>query len=63
MSKGQKITILIVILVVVLLGAYDVFALCEWGVSATISHQIILWSHSYPIIAFLFGLLIGHFYG
>ena len=52
----------IIVFSVLLLIAYDIFALAKGGVDSTISKRIIIWSHEYPAIPFLFGALMGHFF-
>lgn len=62
MSTGKKITAIVVVLSVVLLGGYDVFAVLKYGIEGTISHLIYTESFNYPAIPFFMGCLMGHFF-
>jgi hypothetical protein len=42
--------------------AYDAYALYKGGVENTISVRIIRWSKLYPILPFMMGILMGHFF-
>lgn len=54
-------TIFIIVSVVIIL-AYDIFAIAKWGVYESISYKIYGWSFKYPLIPFAGGLLAGHFW-
>jgi len=55
-------TIIVIVLTVLLLIGWDVFAILEGGKEASISSVIITYSYDYPIIPFMFGFLCGHFF-
>ena len=52
----------IIIGTLVILG-FDAVMLKIKGVPGTISAHMDAWSHRWPVIAFLWGFLMGHFYG
>lgn len=47
---------------IVILGV-DAVLIIKNGKKASISDHIVLWSHKWPVIAFAWGFLMGHFYG
>ena len=47
--------------IVVIIG-YDIWAVLQGGIDATISAMIQDAAHDYPIIAFAAGVLCGHFF-
>lgn len=51
-----------VLFIIVILGT-DVWLWIKNGINGTFSRELIEDSHKYPIIAFLVGFLIGHWYG
>lgn len=53
-------TAIVLIVSVILLLLYDLFAVIKWGGDFTISWQIWTFSKLYPIIPFLMGVVIGH---
>jgi len=55
-------TTVVIITALTLLLAYDVYALFHGGMKNTISWIIYSSSMKYPVIAFLGGLLAGHFW-
>ena len=52
----------VIVLVVVIVGAIDIVLALVGGKDLTISVEIWRWSHEYPVIAFAFGFLMGHFF-
>lgn len=48
------------VLVIATVIAYDLFALSLWGVRGTVSHTVIWYTRRYFWIAFLLGVLVGH---
>ena len=58
----RKATKLLIVLAVVLIIAYDVFAYASGGVEATISRVVLGWSRSNPIIPFGVGVIAGHLF-
>lgn len=62
MKNISKITTIIIVLTVVILLAYDCYALVIGGTEGTISYQVIVSSYKYPLIPFFFGFLMGHFF-
>jgi len=62
MNKWKNITIYVTILAVAILIGYDFVAIAKGGTEASISHLVKVWGHKYPIIPFVVGVLIGHFW-
>lgn len=62
MSLWKKITVVIIVLMVVGGALYDVVALVNGGVEATISRVVLNASCKHPIIAFAMGVLCGHLF-
>jgi len=60
--KTKNLTMIVVLAIVVLAIVYDFYAIALGGTEASISHLIIVYSHKYPLIPFLFGILCGHFF-
>lgn len=58
----KKVTSLVIILTIILLGLFDAFAIYQGGTAASISHTIVEWSYNYPAFTFAFGFLCGHFF-
>lgn len=56
-------TQIVMIITVIVLSIYDIYALIRYGLSGTISYQMTSLSKSYPVIPFAMGFLMGHFYG
>jgi hypothetical protein len=57
-----RLTKHILIATVVILSGYDVYALVEGGVDATISRVVYGWVDDYPIVGVAAGVLIGHLF-
>ncbi len=63
MFTTKLITVAVIGVTAVLLIAYDIWArLREKDADSTISAVIRDWSMKWPIIAFTFGVLMGHFF-
>lgn len=62
MKKTQIITIVLIIGTIVGLGAWDIYAAANEIKGDTISAIILNSSKRNPIIPFLFGFLMGHFF-
>lgn len=58
----QQITIYVIIVSVIGLLLYDLYAYMKGGTKATISYVIVKSAYSMPLIAFFWGLLTGHFF-
>ena len=58
----NKTTIIVIVSAVLALIGYDVYALSVNGTEASISYTIVAWSYKYPILPFVFGFLMGHFF-
>lgn len=58
----KKITIIFVMVIIVCIAGYDVFAILKGGTEASISHLLISWSYEYPAFTFLFGFTCGHLF-
>jgi len=62
MNTGKRLTFIVVIIVAVLLGAYDLYALWRWGIGGTISVVVLEASKRWPAIPFGLGFLMGHLF-
>lgn len=62
LSKGGKITAILLSVIILSLLAYDIFAATYWGADATISWVSNSLAHKYPIFALLVGIVIGHIF-
>lgn len=60
--SGLKITRIILIVVAVGLGLWDLYAQLVLGTSATISNAIIVFAHKQPWVAFIAGFIMGHLF-
>lgn len=58
----RTITIGVILVSVVFLGGWDLIAVIFGGEPATISSIIQSSAHRWPVIPFLFGVLMGHFF-
>ena len=58
----KKITRIFVLLTLVIVGVFDVFAIVKGGTEASISHLIFIWSYKYPAFTFLTGFCTGHLF-
>jgi membrane protein insertase Oxa1/YidC/SpoIIIJ len=58
----KKITQIIMVVTTVLILIYDAIAYVKGGGEATISSIIIVTSHENPLLPFLMGVLMGHFF-
>lgn len=63
MTPWQKRTIGVIIVSVVVIGGYDVFVEIVAGNSASISVLMTWASRKWPAIAFVWGFLMGHWFG
>ncbi len=55
-------TLAVIIAAVILLVAYDIFAVFSGGPQNTISWKLMTWSQRFPIIPFVGGVLAGHWW-
>lgn len=55
-------TELIIIVVTILILAYDLYLYNDKVAGNSISQVVIKWSYKYPLIPFVIGFLIGHWY-
>ena len=62
MRNLKKITIVVIIAAIVILGGFDVVIAYLGGKESTISLVITDYSHKWPVIPFAFGFLMGHFF-
>lgn len=51
-----------IIAMALLIVSYDVFAVLKWGGEKSVSWQMWLWAKAYPIVPFLLGVIIGHWF-
>ncbi len=58
----MTITAWVLLVFVVLLVLFDLWAAVVWGHHATVSYNVLYFSHLYPIIPFAAGLIAGHFF-
>jgi hypothetical protein len=57
---GARFTAAFLVVLLLAVGAWDVYAEFRWGSRATVSNVLHGWVQDYPIIALVFGLLAGH---
>lgn len=62
MSRGLHITRIAVVVVVLLVGVYDLIALTAWGVEATVSRVLLGGGAVVPAIPFAIGFVMGHLF-
>lgn len=53
---------LFLIISIAIIFAVDALLLKKGGDAATISDRLAVWSLKYPIVALLFGMLVGHLF-
>lgn len=58
----KKATVLFIVLTVLVIAGWDVYAIMTGGVESSISHTMIEWSYKYPIFTFLMGVTCGHLF-
>ncbi len=58
----MSLTAIIIIATVVILIAYDIFAVIKWGVQGTLSVVAYNAAKKYPMIPLWAGILIGHLF-
>tara|TARA_R110002096_G_scaffold34017_3_gene97567 strand:- start:3756 stop:3989 length:234 start_codon:yes stop_codon:yes gene_type:complete len=58
----MNLTILIIIITVIFLIAFDVYIIAKKGKQESISAHIIRGSKQYPLAVLLFGMLLGHLF-
>ena len=58
----NKVTDVVLVVVIVLLCLYDLAIVSSVGAEATISRRVLYWTLQYPLIAFATGMLIGHLF-
>lgn len=51
-----------IIITIVIIAVVDVYFILGGGTEASISYQIITWSHEYPAFTFLMGFTMGHLF-
>lgn len=58
----KKNTVYFIVLTIVLIAIWDVYAIVNGGTEASISHTMIVWSYKYPAFTFLMGFVMGHLF-
>lgn len=58
----KKLTAWFILVAVLVIAVYDGYVLIEGGTEASISHTLYMWSHKYPLVTFLWGMLCGHLF-
>lgn len=58
----MMLTKLVIVLTIIILVLYDIFAFVKWGPPATLSFVVYDASLKLPIIPFAAGLLCGHLF-
>lgn len=53
-------TMIFILLTLLAIGAWDIYAIFVGGKEASISHILIEWSYAYPSFTFLLGYTFGH---
>ena len=59
---GPTVTIMTLLLALVALLGYDLFAVYRFGYEGTISLVVFTMAKSFPIIPFLAGVVVGHLF-
>jgi hypothetical protein len=59
---GPTVTRLVLLMTLVALLAYDLFAVYRFGYEGTISLVVFTMAKSFPIIPFLAGVVVGHLF-
>ena len=60
--NGPTVTLMVLLLTLIFLLGYDLFAVYRFGYEGTISLVVFTMAKSYPIIPFLAGIIVGHFF-
>jgi hypothetical protein len=60
--KPNSFTALLLLIVVLAAGVWDVIAGNKWGSTATISSVIYNWATRFPILPLAVGLVLGHLF-
>jgi len=58
----RKKTAIFIVMTLLLIGVWDVYAILGGGKEASISHTLIEWSYEYPSFTFLIGFAMGHLF-
>ena len=58
----KKKTAIFILLTILAIAAWDVYAIVLGGHEVSISHTMIEWSYKYPIFTFLMGVVMGHLF-
>jgi hypothetical protein len=53
---------LLIAIAIVVIAIVDVYLIMTGETAGSISHQIIAWSHEYPVFTFLVGFTMGHLF-
>lgn len=56
----DKRTLYVFLVLFGILMAYDAYTLVSRGYETTVSWTLYLWGTQFPIVPFIFGVLIGH---
>lgn len=59
---GPTVTRMVLLMTLVCLLGYDLFAVYKFGYEGTISLVVFTMAKSYPIIPFLAGVVVGHLF-
>jgi hypothetical protein len=59
---GPTVTRMVLLLTLICLLGYDLFAVYRFGYEGTISLVVFTMAKSYPIIPFLSGIVVGHLF-
>lgn len=62
LTKVKKATLIFVILVIVAIVVYDVWAITHGGTEGTVSYLLHDWAYEYPIFTFSMGVVMGHLF-
>lgn len=60
--KLNRLTITVLCAVLAVLFGFDIWTLAVRGYDTTVSWQLWIWSHDWPIIPFTFGVFAGHLF-
>ena len=59
---GPTVTLMVLLLTLICLLGYDLFAVYRFGYEGTISLVVFTMAKAYPIIPFLAGIIVGHLF-
>ena len=62
MKKVTKMTYIFVLITIVVVTVYDVYAMLAGGTESSISWIMIDWAYRYPLFPLITGIIMGHLF-